>query len=249
MRKITRIRYLFICFSLLMITNSYSQSVIINKDISRKDSIKLTLEIQNKSFVFDENGGDIDSSIYYAELALKNWLALSDTVNEANNRKYLGYLYGKKGFYEKGKTEIFKAISLFSLKSYEAGVAVSNFDLSKVYGFEKKYDTALLYIDKALNYWQQKADTFRILTNNNQKLFLLIQTKNYEDAKLLQQKSEKLLVKKKLHWRPVVDFYYLSIELYEKMKNKSVRNNYERLYTVKIKELERKGLNVVKFYK
>lgn len=230
-----------------MITNSYSQSITNNKAISRKDSVKLTFEIQNKSFVFDENGGDIDSSIYYAELALMNWIALSDTVNEANNRKYLGYLYGKKGYYEKGKSEIFKAIHLFGLKKYEPGVAVSYFDLSKVYGFEKKYDTALLYIDKALNFWQQKADTFRILTNNNQKLYLLIQTKNYKDAKSLQQESEKFLLKKKLHWRPVVDFYYLSIELNK--KNRSVRKYYERLYNSKINELESKGFKVNNFYK
>lgn len=228
-----------------MITNSYSKIVTNNKDISRKDSIKLTFELQNKSFIFDENGGDLDSSIYYAELALTNWISLLDTINEANNRKYLGYLYGKQGYYEKGKSEIFKAIRLFELKAYEPGVAVSYFDLSKVYGFEKRYDTALLYIDKALNYWQQKADTFRILTNNNQKLFLLIQTKNYEDAKLVQQESEKLLVKKKLHWRPVVYFYYLSIDINKKMKNKSARKYYDRLYSAKVKELESKGIKLV----
>lgn len=162
-----------------MITNSYSQSISNNKDFSRKDSIRLTFELQNKSFIFDENGGDIDSSIYYADLALSSWVTLRDTVNEANNRKYLGYLFGKKGHYEKGKSEIFKAISLFELKNNEPGVAVSYFDLSKVYGYEKRNDSALLYIDNALTYWQQKADTFRILTNNNQKLYLLLQAKNY----------------------------------------------------------------------
>lgn len=231
-----------------MITNSYSQSIINNKAISRKDSVKLTFEIQNKSFVIDENGGDIDSSIYYAELALINWITIRDTFNEANNRKYLGYLYGKKGYYEKGKSEIFKAISLYKTKKHEHGEAVSYFDLSKVYGYENRYDSALLYIDKALDFWQYKADTFRILTNNNQKLYLLIQTKNYEDAKPLQQESEKLLLKKKLHWRPVVDFYYLSIDLNKNIKNKSARKYYDRLYSAKVKELNSKGINTVISY-
>lgn len=249
MIKITRIKNIIVCLSLLLITNSYSQSIANYKDISQKDSVKLTFGIQNKSFIFDENGGDIDSSIYYAELALSNWISLRDTINEANNRKYLGYLYGKKGYYEKGKSEIFKAISLFGLKNNEPGVAVSYFDLSKVYGYEKRYDSALLYIDKALNYWQQKADTFRVLTNNNQKLYLLIQTKNYKEAKTLQQESEKLLVKKKLHWRPVVDFYYLSIELNKKIDNKNARKFYDRLYSAKVKDLESKGLKVAKFHK
>ena len=231
-----------------MFTNSYSQSIANYKDISRKDSVRLTLEIQNKSFIFDENGGDIDSSIYFAELALTSWITLRDTINEANNRKYLGYLYGKKGYYEKGKSEIFKAISLFSLKSYEAGVAVSNFDLSKVYGYEKRYDSALLYIDKALNYWQQKADTFRVLTNSNQKLYLLIQTKNYNDAKTLQHKSEKLLVKKKLHWRPVVDYYYLSMELYNDIKDSRAEKLYRELYYKKINELKAQNVKYRKGY-
>jgi tetratricopeptide (TPR) repeat protein len=245
MRKIARIKNLIVCISLLMFTNAYSQAITNNKDISRKDSVKLTFEIQNKSFVFDENGRDIDSSIYYAELALINWITLRDTVNEANNRKYLGYLYGKNGYYEKGRSEIFKAISLFNIKRYEPGVAVSYYDLSKVYGYERRFDSALLCIDKALDYWQQKVDIFRILTNNNQKLYLLIQTKNYKEAKTLQQESEKLLVKKKLHWRPVVDFYYLSIDLNKKMKNKSARKYYDRLYSAKVKELESKGIKVV----
>jgi tetratricopeptide (TPR) repeat protein len=249
MRKIARIKYIFVCLSLLLITNSYSQLISNNKDFSRKDSIRLTFELQNKSFILDENGGDIDSSIFYAELALSSWISLRDTVNEANNRKYLGYLYGKKSYYEKGKSEIFKAISLFGLKNNESGVAVSYFDLSKVYGYEKRYDSALLYIDKALDYWQQKADTFRILTNNNQKLYMLIQTKNYKEAKSLQQESEKLLVKKKLHWRPVVDYYYLSIQLNKKIDDKNARKFYERLYSAKVKDLESKGLKLVKFYK
>ena len=67
-------------------------------------------------------------------------------------------------------------------------------------------------------------------------------------ARFVLYESEKLLVKKKLHWRPVVDFYYLSIELNKKLLNKRGKKYYEDLYNIRVKELESIGIMITKEY-
>ena len=66
----------------------------------------------------------------------------NDTSNQANLLKYLGYLNDRLGHFHLGKIQVAKAIELFTSKNIEYGVAVSWFDLSKVYEFENKIDSA-----------------------------------------------------------------------------------------------------------
>lgn len=241
-------KYLLLFTLIFSSIDCYSQTNPIKINPSKRDSLDLTIQIQNKSFLNDENNGSVDTSIHYARIALNNWISLNDTLNEANIRKYLGYIYGKNNQFIEGKLEIYKAIELYTYKNKDFGIAVSYYDLSKLFTYEKKYDSALIYIDKAINYWENKADTFRVLLNYNQKLNVLIQSKKFNEANNIQSKAETYLAKKNLHWRSILDFYYLSIEVQKRLKNKTKQKIYKELYTSKVQELNYKGIQVQSSY-
>lgn len=89
--------------------------------------------IQNTGFNLIEGTHDNKNALVYIDKALSLWITVKDTLNEANNRKYRGFLLGKLNRFGEGKADIKKAIYLYKLKKKDYGVAVSHFDFSKLY--------------------------------------------------------------------------------------------------------------------
>lgn len=208
----------------------------------------LTYQIQNKGFSLEEMTHDFESSLIQINKALNIWVILKDTLNEANNRKFRGYLFAHLNKFSEGKDEIFRAITLFQLKDKSFGVAVSKFDLSKVYELENKLDSALFFANISLEYWKNKKDTFRIITINNQLINLLIKTKKYRYASQIQRET-KMMITDGLHWRPLIDFYYISYFLYKKMHFFNSKKYYFKLYNNKIKLLKKENIIAESTYK
>ena len=61
-------------------------------DEERKELKGLTYTIQNKGFSLEEMSHDYKNSLGEIDKALAIWIAMADTINEANNRKFRGYL-------------------------------------------------------------------------------------------------------------------------------------------------------------
>ena len=136
---------------------------------------------------------------------------MKDTLNVANNKKFKGYLLGRFGKFSEAKAEIQVAIDLFRLKNKDWGVAVSQFDLSRVYEFENKTDSAIYYSNISLSYWKSKGDNGRILGINNMLMNLLLKSKQLEKAVVIQKESEMLATNPELHWQGIIDFYLVSM--------------------------------------
>jgi len=201
----------------------------------RKELKKLTYGIQNKGLMLDHIRSDYSNSLVKTDEALLIWIAMADTLNEANNRKFKGYLLGRLGRFPEAKREIDVAIKLFQIKNKKWGVAVSHFNLSRVYEYEHKLDSALYFADLAVNYWKTTTDTFRILGNSNQLFNLYYQSEQYVKAEEIQKECEMFPKIRTLNGTGLLDFYYLSHLLYGKMENAMLAEKYKKLYKDELK--------------
>ncbi|MEO5591915.1 MAG: hypothetical protein ABIR15_09075 [Chitinophagaceae bacterium] len=217
-------------------------------DIEKRELAADARYFQNKGFEFDEMQNDYRKAFEQTEKAIIIYVALKDSVNEANLLKYKGFLLGHLGHYNEGKKEIYKAAVLFGVKGRAYGIAVSQFDLSRVYEFESILDSAIYFAIQALYYWKPEADTFRILTISNQLINLWIKSDNLNQAKKVHVAIEPLLEKNDIHWMPLLDYYFLSARLFESLKIKEACGKYEKLYTDKIYKLKQKNITAKSRY-
>ncbi|MCP9752405.1 hypothetical protein EGI32_15700 [Ferruginibacter sp. HRS2-29] len=200
-------------------------------------------QVQNNGFALDERSHDYSNALSYINKALNIWELTADTLNEANSRKYKGYLLGRLGQFPEGKKEIFQAISLYQQKRKPAGVAVSYFDLSRVFEFQTQYDSSLYYANQALAYWKNNVDSSRIFIVRNQLINIYYRTKKYKDAEQVVQQNELMLSQTKLNWQQLIDFYDVTVQFYKKWKKKDQVKKYTALLEDKVSTLYAEGIN------
>ena len=170
--------------------------------------------------------------------AMEIWTALKDTIRGANLLKYRGYLLGRLGRFAEAKADIDSAIYLFRKKEYEMGVMVSEFDLSKMYESQFKLDSALKYATLTFSYWKVKRDTSRIIVSVNQLINLYLKMKQFEAALDIQRESTQLLEKRDLHPLQLMDFYFLSIQLFKKANYLKKVRHYQQIFDEQEKHLK-----------
>jgi len=207
-----------------------------------KEIKELTYKIQNKGFTLEEKDHDYQNSLVYIEKALNIWIAIHDTANEANNRKYKGLLLGYLNRFPEAKKEIQTAIYLFASVQRYYGIAVSQFDLAKVFESEGLMDSAFYYANAALAYWKNANDTSRIVICTNYKLHLFYKTNELTRADQLQKQSEALVFKKDLYWQDYIDYFYLSKQICEKLNHKKMAKKYKLLYDQKVELLKKQNI-------
>jgi hypothetical protein len=249
--------FLILCFSVF--SNSYAQTdsskILLNKlsiktitDAERKELKARAIDIQNRGQFLDESVHDYTGSLMLVDKAVTIFNLLGDTLNEANNRKFKGYLLGRFFKFEEGKAEIQQAIQLYKLKNADWGIAVSQFDLSRLFEFENKIDSALFYCNIAVSYWKGKGNSARIFLNQNMLINLLRKSNNITEAKLLQAESFKMAINPELHWQGLLDFYVTSENLYAAAKEFKLAKYYKKLYAKKISDLKKEGITASSYF-
>lgn len=205
-------------------------------------------DFQNRGQILDESKHDYAASLTLVSKAIVLFNALTDTLNEANNRKFKGYLLGRFDKFIEGKTQIAQAILLFKLKKADWGVAVSEFNLARLFELENKPDSALFYCNKAISYWKAKGDTARMFLNQNLLIHVLTKMNKLTEAILLQNISEKMAKDPDLHWQGLLDFYLVSEKLFKAAKEFRTAEFYQGLYAKKISALNEEGIVAVSYY-
>ena len=197
-------------------------------------------QIQSKGFNLEQTLHDYAGALPHIDKALMLWKKTADTVNEANLRKYKGYLLGFLHRFQEAKQEITLALELYKAKNNSFGVAVSQFDFSRVYGIEGKTDSAFYFANSALDFWAPRKDTFRIITLHLQLINLCCLTKDLVRAEKIQQQTETMVATKPLSWVILLDFYYLSEQVYKKRHNSKMASHYKALYEQECQSVEQK---------
>jgi len=222
-----------------------------NKVISKSEKDELigyVFMIQNKGFSLQEKQGDYANSLIQIQKALTIWEAIGDTLCIANLLKYDAVLYGKLKQFDKGKRDVNKAISLYKSKQVDGGVAISYHDLSLLYDQESKIDSALICEIKDAEFWKKEPDTLRIVVSNNQLIHLYQKQKKFDIATKIQNQNDLMVKPATLAWNPLINFYFVSYELYNSMKNDKLAKKYKDLYTATLSDLKKEQLFVKSMY-
>lgn len=77
---------------------------------------------------------------------------------------------------------------------------------------------------------------------------LFTKSKDYNAATSLQKETEKLIGNPELHWLNLIDFYYVSRQLFKYCADNVLYEQYKKLYTNKLAELLKIGTSARSFY-
>jgi len=120
----------------------------------------------NIANIYDERLNKLDSALIFSKKSLAIWQSQNDTLQMANLHKYIGLLHGKLGSFEKAKSAINEALSLYEEVGFEQGIAVSQINLADVYFRADKFHESEKYLKIANAFWESKGDKGRIFANN-----------------------------------------------------------------------------------
>lgn len=219
-----------------------------NSEEDKKELSRIAIGFQNYGQNFDQLSHDYINSLKYVDKAIAFFICLDDTAGIANNKKFNGYLLGRLKRFPEAKQEIKTAIELYSLLKRDNGVAVSQFDLAKVYASENKIDSAIYYCDISSRFWKAKNDSGRIFNNQNMMIDLLTKMGDIKNAKALQEETTKYNAAPKNHWLSVIDFYTVSIHLFTAANEKENVVRYEKLLDDKKAELKKQNIEAHSYY-
>jgi len=229
--------------------------LLVNKVRDQQATPAEKKELQDIAVIKQTQGQDMDQRRFQykknmaaIDKAIALFTVLNDTLNLANNRKFKGYLLGRFEKFTDAKKEIKAAIELYRLSHINADVAVSQFDLARIFEFENKPDSALYYARLARNFWASQQVDLRILIINNMEVSLLLKQNEPDKAKLVQQASSLLITKPQMHWQAIIDFYFTSMLLYRSLNDIGTAGSYQHLYLAKLDELKATGIVVRSYY-
>ena len=106
----------------------------------------------------------------------------------------------------------------------------------------------MYYCNTSLSYWKIQEDTSRIFGIQNMLIHLFIKVKDLEKAKTLQTESNNLSGNAKLNGQELIDFFFISEDLYKELNDLKKSAQYQRLYTNKVSELKEQGVIVNSYY-
>jgi len=214
----------------------------------RKELQEIAITLQNKGQDPQELQRQYKKSLSNIDKAIELFYALGDTLSEANNRKFKGFLLGRNGKMTEARKETQAAIQLYRLQNLNAEVAVSQFDLARMFEFESKPDSAIYYANLSRVFWKLKEVDLRVLIINNMLVSLFLKAGQPELAKPVQQESVVLVSKPQMQWQAIVDFYFTSMLLFKTFNDNGVAGDYRQLYNAKIDALRKQGIVAKSYY-
>lgn len=153
----------------------------------------------NIAGIYEEQVNKIDSALYFSKKSLQNFEELGDTMQIANLYKYVGLLKGKNGNFEEAKSNIGKAIELYTSQKFEQGIAVSEFNLASTFYAEQDYENSIKYFDKSKKYWLSQNGNGRVYSNNILGIKIYDSLKNTNQVNKLIEENRKIEIATKVN--------------------------------------------------
>jgi hypothetical protein len=207
------------------------------------DTVRANFCLQNIGFIYEERKNDIPNARKYIERALIGWKKLNDTTQQANLNKYLGYLEGKAGNYINGKRLVRKAISQFRSVNDENGVAVSYFDMARIFMAQHKPDSAISYLNKAHEHWGKVSNADRMFGVNNYLMSNYFLKKDTTRMAAV-YKNNTALLSEKIHWQDKLKFYHYAWHYAELSTEPVLEKRYRARYDMLKDSLKKAGIKV-----
>ncbi len=222
------------------ITNFMKAYELYQRGLNSKD---MAICLHSIAFAYDELLHNDQQALQYVEKSIVVHRNDNDTLEMANMYKYMGMLKARMGNYATAKEDIRAAVSYFSLKNYEPGIAVSMYDMALVYINEKKADSALFYLEKAKMYWVERKNPGRIFGINNTFIELTHSINDTGKGSTLINENRQILTSGNIYFRDKLKFYYLAAKYYG---NNSMpgQPDYKGLYNRLADSLTRQGIKV-----
>ncbi len=121
------------------------------KDLYRKvnqsDSLAMTY---NRLFIYHDLFGDLDSAIYYLELAQLIYLNKKDAEVIAETYLKLKELYSGKADYTMAMNKVFKALDIYTRTDNQKGIAICYSQLCDLLYYEDNYEEGVSWCDQAI---------------------------------------------------------------------------------------------------
>ncbi len=195
-------------------------------------------------FAYEEQLKDVKSASGYISQAIELHKAQKDTMELANMEKYLGMLDGRLGQYAEGKQQVRSAIAHFKMLGYKSGIAVSYFDLAKIFTEQKAYDSALHYLTVSKKYWAGAGATGRVFNINNELLKVNTLAARYNDAHNLLLENEKILYNTNVYYTDKLMYFKNSSSYYNAKHNTGNAQTCYMKYSALRDSLIAKGINI-----
>ncbi|MDE3248820.1 MAG: hypothetical protein KGO82_09185 [Bacteroidota bacterium] len=201
-------------------------------------------KFQNES----QQGRQNKKALEYIDKSILAWQALADTPNLALNHKYKAFLLGRMGKYTEAKQETNTTIALYTAQKENAGVALAQLDLARFYQLESKLDSAVMLALTSRAYWKRQGNQLRVLMTNNMLVNLELEANEPEKGEKIFHESQLLAANPEIHWQALLDFYYTSFMLYQKMNDVGTASRYRSLYFEKQSALSQQGISARSYY-
>ena len=214
----------------------------------KKELFDIANLLQNRGRDLDEKQHQSKKAVAEVEKAIVFFNALNDTLSLANSRQYKGYLLGRMGKFREAKNETEAAIDLYRLSNMNAGVAISQFDLARMFEFENRLDSAIYYASLSRAFWKPKQADQRVMIADNMLVSLFLKSNQPEKARSVQEESSLLAKNPDMHWQSVIDYYFTSMLLFRTVNNIAVAGDYQQRYLSKIAELRNQGIIAKSYY-
>lgn len=204
----------------------YNEAASIFK--TNKDFVCAGYNLNNISFIYDEQLNDQVNALNYSKKGLDVWRSIKDTLNEANILKYQAVVYSKLKRFEEALTAGRLAVKKFSSKGDSIGLNVAFYDMAIAFKEMNSPDSAIVYVNKSNNFWRNiEWQKFRLfigntllinIFNNQHKLEL---SKKFIDQNLAMESDN-------FYWRSRLDFYKNCKEFYIQNKENQTATAFQK---------------------
>jgi tetratricopeptide (TPR) repeat protein len=135
------------------------QAVKLAESIQTSELLAKSYKSLAKTYLYK---GTFDSSLYYYNKALNEFIILHDSLNVGKVNSNLGIIYRRQGKYDKALGQYQKALKYYKAIGHKEGVASVHLNIGGVYHKLDNWNNALKYYNSAKEYFEN--------TKNNRKL-------------------------------------------------------------------------------
>lgn len=152
----------------------------------------------NVAVLYEENSVHIDSAEIFSARAYENYRMGTDSAQIMSVTKYYGFLKGANGNYVDGRKLINEALAYYRRHNNPEGVAISQYNLSRLAYAERNYGEAIRLLNEAKVHWNAQQNYLRMAMAYMQEIEIALAQEEKQQAYALAGRIDSLIFVGKL---------------------------------------------------